>query len=101
MSDYPDDVADSLKTTSPAASKSAADAGAGVTDSGQPNVDAVYREAVEFIRLGEEIKNSPEHLRTLLSRLRLACTELTTSIDSLRNQADELQGHVQSSNAVQ
>lgn len=60
----------------------------------QPDIDAIYCEAIEFINLAEEIKKSPEGLRVLHERLRKACSELSSSIDLLRHQADEVQGLV-------
>ena len=75
-----------------------ADPGFGVNDSTQSDVDAVYREAVQFIHLAEEIKMAPEKLRNLHDRLRSACSELSDSVDFLRHQANELQGIVRKNN---
>jgi len=72
------------------------DTGSPLSKASQPNIDAVYRQAIEFINLADEIKKSPEGLRVLHDQLRKACSELSSSIDLLRHQANELQGLVKS-----
>ena len=55
-----------------------------------PDVETIYQQTREFIRLMEEMKMAPEKLQAFYEHLKLQNTSLQDSISSLRQKAEEL-----------
>ena len=66
----------------------------------EPDTDAVYREAVDFIRLTEQLKESPKELSAVQRQLEVACSELAASAECLRSRMNNLTALTSDGSAV-